>query len=274
MRSGTSVSDNCTELEKWVRKAAGEGVKYIQTPEMTGLLERKRDAQFASVANQDNDPVFLLAAGLSKELGIWLHIGSTAISVGNEKLANRAGVFSPDGKLVTTYDKIHMFDVDLDNGESWRESKTYAAGHVARTVKADEFHLGLAVCYDLRFPHLFRQHAIGGANILTCPAAFTKQTGKAHWHTLLQARAIENGAFMVAAAQGGVHQDGRETFGHSLIVNPWGKIIAELEHDDPGCLVAELDLDEVVQARQKIPNLVNAREYSVEQINFESVSHA
>ncbi|MBN9270063.1 MAG: carbon-nitrogen hydrolase family protein, partial [Mesorhizobium sp.] len=197
------------------------------------------------------------------ELGIFLHIGSTAILRADGKLANRALLFGPDGELRATYDKIHMFDVDLDNGESWRESATYEPGTKAVVTTVEGATLGFAVCYDLRFPQLFRAEALAGANLLSVPAAFTRQTGEAHWHVLLRARAIENGAYLVAAAQGGVHEDGRETYGHSMIVDPWGRILAEVEHDAPAVIVAEVDPAQSQAARGKIPNLKNAREFAV-----------
>lgn len=264
MRSGRTVPQNISDMERLVQEAASKGATYILTPEMTGLLERNRSEQFEKTRWQDDDETFRAAQNLARGLGIWLHVGSTAIRVAEDRLANRAGLFSPQGELVATYDKIHMFDVDLDNGESWRESSVYQPGAIARTVPVDGFILGLSVCYDIRFPDLYRQMAKSGAQVLTCPAAFTRQTGEAHWHTLLKARAIENGAYMIAAAQGGKHEDGRETFGHSLVVNPWGEIIAELDNDEPGYLVAEIDLNEVSKARKKIPNLRNNRAFELE----------
>ena len=274
MRSGISIPENLTAMETLVRKAAAGGAQYVQTPEMTGIVQRGRKGLFESIFEPEDDPVFKRAGELACELGIWLHIGSTAVRAGTEIAANRACLFSPDGDCTATYDKIHMFDVDLDNGESWRESKVYKPGNVCRTVATPEFVLGLSICYDLRFPHLFRQQALDGAQILSVPAAFTRQTGKAHWHSLLQARAIENGAYVVAAAQGGDHEDGRETFGHSLIVNPWGEIIAEIDNEEPGVVIAELDLDQVRKARQKIPNLKNAQGFDHETIVLEDNSPA
>jgi len=263
MRSGTNVDSNVKIMERLVREAAASGAQYIQTPEMTGILQRKPKPLFASITGDTEDPVFGRAADLAGELGVWIHIGSTAIDLGNGMAANRAGLYSPSGERVASYDKIHMFDVDLDNGESWRESKIYQPGNKCVTTSVDDIPLGLAICYDLRFPHLFRHQAKSGAAILTCPAAFTRQTGRAHWHTLLKARAIENGSFVVAAAQGGDHEDGRETYGHSLIVNPWGEIIAELDHEDPGVLITELDISQVAIARGKIPSLNNEKRFSI-----------
>ncbi|MGI9353102.1 MAG: carbon-nitrogen hydrolase family protein [Rhizobiaceae bacterium] len=264
LRSTNKIAPNCTAVEELVRVAAKEGATYIQTPEMTGILEKGRKRLFSEITSQDQDQLVALAAKLASELGIWLHIGSHAIRVGDEKAANRAFLFSPDGVLVCTYDKIHMFDVDLDNGESWRESKVYRPGNQSRVIEMDDTRLGLSICYDIRFPHLYRGQALAGAHILTAPAAFTRQTGRAHWHVLMRSRAIENGAFVIAAAQGGDHDDGRETFGHSLIINPWGAIIAEIDNEEPGFVVADLELNEVEKARGKIPNLANSRDFVFE----------
>lgn len=263
MRSSTNIAENVEALEKLVGEAATQGAQYVQTPEMTGILQRNPKLLFASISKQERDPVANTASHLAKKHGLWVHIGSTAISLGNGKAANRAMLFDPEGSLTTIYDKIHMFDVDLDNGESWRESKVYEPGNQCILSNINGIKLGLAICYDLRFPHLFRHQSKLGAIVLTCPSSFTRQTGQAHWHTLLKSRAIENGAFVIAAAQGGTHEDGRETFGHSLIINPWGEIIGELDHDEPGVLVAELDMSLVNLARTKIPSLANERRFSI-----------
>lgn len=263
MRSGTSPERNAVDLERLVREAAGLGASYVQTPEMTGALIRDSQARAASFTSEDKDIVASTSRRLAKELGIFLHIGSTAILRADGKLANRALLFGPDGATIATYDKIHMFDVDLDNGESWRESAAYEPGTEAVVAEINGVKLGFAVCYDLRFPQLFRAEALAGADLLSVPAAFTRQTGEAHWHVLLRARAIENGAYVVAAAQGGVHEDGRETYGHSLIVDPWGRIVAEAAHDEPAVIVAEIDPAQSVAARKKIPNLKNARDFAV-----------
>ncbi len=264
MRSGTDIGRNVEAMDALVREAAGRGARYVQTPEMTGALVRDRAALKAMLRDEANDPVLARGKALARELGITLHIGSTAIPLPDGKVANRGFLIGPDGALKARYDKIHMFDVDLDNGESWRESATYEPGRQTVVARVgDGIPLGMAVCYDLRFPQLFRAQAMAGASVLTVPAAFTRQTGEAHWHILIRARAIENGAFVIAAAQGGKHEDGRETYGHSLIVDPWGKIIAEADHDEPGIIVAEIDPAASVAARQKVPNLKNAREFSV-----------
>ena len=264
MRSGVSPEANIAMMDTLVREATSRGARYVQTPEMTGAVQKDRAGLRSILKPEADDPVLGAAASLAGALGIYLHIGSTAIDVGDGMTANRGVVFGPDGGLLGRYDKIHMFDVDLDNGESWRESAVYQPGEVAQTVDLGGVRLGMGICYDIRFPQLFRDLALSGAEILTAPAAFTRQTGEAHWHVLQRARAIENGAFVVSAAQGGVHEDGRETYGHSLIVDPWGRILAEAEGDEPGVIVATLALDDVVAARAKVPNLKNAREYRIE----------
>jgi predicted amidohydrolase len=263
MRSGTSVDRNAADMERLIREAAAQGATYVQTPEMTGALLRDKEARAASFVSEDRDLVVSTARRLASELGIFLHIGSTAILRADGKIANRALLLSPEGKTLASYDKIHMFDVDLDNGESWRESNTYEPGRETVIADLPEARLGLAVCYDLRFPQLFRAQALAGAEIITAPAAFTRQTGEAHWHVLLRARAIENGAWLVSAAQGGRHEDGRETFGHSMVVDPWGRIVAEADHDEPGVIIADIDVSTSAAARAKIPNLRNAREFTV-----------
>ncbi len=265
MRSGTSPERNAADMERLVREAVAEGAVYIQTPEMTGAMVRDKDARATLFTSEDKDIVVATARRLAMELGVFVHIGSTAILRTDGKLANRALLFSPEGALLASYDKIHMFDVDLDNGESWRESAAYEPGTEAVVTEAAGAKLGFAICYDLRFPQLFRAEALAGADVLSVPAAFTRQTGEAHWHVLLRARAIENGAFVVAAAQGGLHEDGRETYGHSLIADPWGRVLAEADHDEPGVIVAEIDPAQSAAARAKIPNLKNAREFALKE---------
>jgi predicted amidohydrolase len=264
MRSGMDPARNAEDFEALVREAAGEGAIYVQSPEMTGALVRDRAALKALLKPEADDIIAHKAAALAGELGIFVHVGSTAIARPDGKVANRGFVFGPDGAKLASYDKIHMFDVDLDNGESWRESATYEPGTASTVVDLPFGRLGMAVCYDLRFPQLFRAQALEGAHILTVPAAFTRQTGEAHWHVLQRARAIENGAFVIAAAQGGLHEDGRETYGHSLIVDPWGRVLAEADHDEPAVVIADLDMAASAAARAKVPNLKNAREFRVE----------
>ncbi len=266
MRSGTDVVRNIEALEKLVADAAAKGATYVQSPEMTGAMMRDRVAFKASLRDEANDLVFKAASVLAAKHGIFLHIGSTAIDAGDGRIANRAGLFTPSGEKLVTYDKIHMFDVDLDNGESWRESATYEPGKETVIAELPFANIGMAICYDIRFPQLFRAQALAGANVITGPAAFTKQTGEAHWHILQRARAIENGAFLISAAQGGLHEDGRETYGHSIIVSPWGKVLAEAAHDEPAVIVADIDVAESAAARGKVPNLKNACEFTVKTV--------
>jgi predicted amidohydrolase len=256
-------SKNVEAYTDLVEQAVSQGATYIQSPEMTGFVVQDRKKLFELARPASEDVLVARALELARKHKVWLHIGSTAILRDDGKMANRAFIIAPDGTVRTTYDKIHMFDVDLDNGESWRESSVYEPGREAVIVDIDGIQTGLAICYDMRFPRLFRDYAEAGVGLLTSPAAFTRQTGQAHWHLLLRTRAIENGAFMIAAAQGGSHEDGRETFGHSIMINPWGEIIAEIDHDEPGVVVADIDFDEVIAARKKIPNLVNGRDYSL-----------
>lgn len=263
MCSGVDIAANAATVEKLVAEAAAQGATYVQTPEMTGSIQRDRDVGLAAISGEADDLIFKVASQLAKKHALYLHIGSTAIKLPDGKIANRAAIFGPDGVKITIYDKVHMFDVDLDNGESWRESSAYTPGDETVVAKLPFASVGMAICYDIRFPQLFRAQALQGANIITAPAAFTRQTGEAHWHVLQRARAIENGAFLIAAAQGGVHEDGRETYGHSLIVSPWGKILAEADHDQPAVIVADIDIAESQAARAKVPNLKNARDFSV-----------
>ncbi len=264
MRSGTDPERNAADFEALVRDAAGKGAVYVQSPEMTGALVRDRASLKALLKPEADDIIAHRASALAAELGITVHVGSTAIARPDGKVANRAFIFGPDGAKLATYDKIHMFDVDLDNGESWRESATYEPGVSATLVDLPFARLGMAVCYDVRFPQLFRAQALAGAQVLTMPAAFTRQTGEAHWHVLQRARAIENGAFVISAAQGGVHEDGRETYGHSLIVDPWGVVVAEADHAEPAVVLAEIDVAASAKARGKVPNLKNARDFAVD----------
>ncbi len=263
MRSGTNPEANAADLVTYVADAAGQGAVYVQTPEMTGSLQRDRKALASVLKSESDDIIVRTASELAAKHGIHLHIGSTAIARDDGKIANRAFLFGPDGNILTRYDKIHMFDVDLDNGESWRESAVYAPGADTVVIDLPFARLGLAICYDVRFPQLFRAQALAGASVISAPAAFTRQTGEAHWHVLQRARAIENGAFMISAAQGGVHEDGRETYGHSIIVAPWGEVLAEADHAEPAVIVADIDPALSAAARTKVPNLKNARPFGV-----------
>ena len=263
MSSGIDVATNIAAMEAGIRAAASRGATFIQTPEMTGLVQQKRVAFFEALRYETDDPVVPAAAKLAAELRVTVHIGSTPIRVGPQMAANRSYLFGPDGSQLASYDKIHMFDVDLDNGESWRESAVYQPGTKGVTVEAEGALVGMAICYDCRFPELHTAYARLGVEVLTGPSCFTRQTGRAHWHALLRSRAIENGTYMIAAAQGGDLEDGRETYGHSIIINPWGEVIAEVAGEEPGVALAEIDTLQVAQARARIPNLVNNRTFSI-----------
>jgi predicted amidohydrolase len=265
MCSGVDPEVNAVTMARLVRDAAAQGASYIQTPEMTGALQRDRAGLRAVLRDEANDVIVSTASALAADLGIHLHVGSTAIALSDGKIANRGFLFGPDGQKICHYDKIHMFDVDLDNGESWRESAAYTPGNAARLVDLPFGKLGFAICYDVRFPELFRTQAVAGAEIMSIPAAFTRQTGEAHWEILLRARAIENGMFVIAAAQGGVHEDGRETYGHSMIIDPWGRVLAAAGGTGESVVLADIDVSAVAAARGKIPNLKNARPFSLEE---------
>ena len=261
MRTGISVDANVDAAETMIREAVAAGAEYVLTPEMTTILDRDRARLLAAIAPEASDPSLVRFRALARELGIHLHIGSMAIKLGEDGVANRGFLIGPDGGIVARYDKIHMFDVDLAGGESYRESRLYRPGSAAVVADLPWTRLGLTVCYDVRFPQLYRALAHAGAEVLAVPAAFTRTTGEAHWHVLLRARAIETGSWVIAAAQGGSHEDGRETYGHSMIVDPWGKIVAEAERE-PGIIVAEIDPQASVTARQRIPALANERAFT------------
>ena len=274
MHSGVDPEKNAETLSRLVRDAARHGATYIQTPEMTGAVQKNRAGLMAVLKPEAEDIIVRTSAALAREFGIHLHIGSTAIAVENGMIANRGLLFAPNGGILARYDKIHMFDVDLDNGESWRESAVYRPGEKAVLARLPFAAIGLGICYDVRFPDLFNAYGLAGADVLTAPAAFTRQTGLAHWHVLQRARAIENGAYMISAAQAGLHEDGRETFGHSMIVDPWGRIIAEAGDEGETVIIAEVDTDQVKAARQKVPNLKNIRSFTLNEIEARSLSEA
>jgi predicted amidohydrolase len=262
MRSGRDVLKNRDDAVALVRQAADEGAHFVQTPEMTSLVERSREALFEKVGPQDADPTIAALREVARERGIVVHIGSVAVKEG-DRIANRAVLIDTDGSIVATYDKVHLFDVDLPNGESWRESNTYTGGEQAVVAETPWGLIGLTICYDVRFPALYRALAENGASFLSAPACFTRQTGEAHWTVLHRARAIETGSFMISAAQGGTHEDGRETFGHSIIVDPWGRVLAEAG-DQPGVILAAIDTGLVADARGRIPTLRHGRPFRVE----------
>jgi deaminated glutathione amidase len=261
MRSGLESAGNLAHAVRLVDEAKKRGADYVQTPEMTNILVN-RDRLFANIVEEELDPTLAALRERARKLALYLHIGSLAIKLSADKAANRSFLIDPHGEIVARYDKIHMFDVDLADGESYRESRTYRAGEVAAVADLPWGRLGLTICYDLRFPSLYRALAEAGASYLSIPSAFTRQTGEAHWHVLVRARAIENGCYVLAAAQGGMHASGRETFGHSLIVDPWGRILAE-GGTEPGIVWAKIDPAEVVAARGRIPSLQHGRRFKL-----------
>ncbi|MCJ2058035.1 carbon-nitrogen hydrolase family protein [Methylobacterium sp. J-048] len=268
MRSGRDPGANRDAAVAGVREAASRGAAYVQTPEMTSLVERSRERLFAHVTTEDQDQTLASLRQTARETGAMVHIGSIAVRSG-DKIANRAYLIGADGEILGSYDKLHLFDVDLPSGERWRESATYTGGACAVLAATPWALLGLTICYDIRFPGLYRALAEAGAEILTAPACFTRQTGEAHWHILQRARAIETGAFVISAAQGGVHEDGRETYGHSLIIDPWGRVLADAGGAEPGVILAEIDLAQVADARARIPALQHGRAFTVERIGPE-----
>ena len=263
MRSGVTPAANRAAALELIREAAKEGAQLVATPEMTNILDIRPGGARGKIRREEDDETLPALQDEAKALGIWLLVGSLAIALpGDDRKANRSFLIGPDGAIAARYDKINMFDVEVDDGQSYRESRAYCAGDRAVVAKTPFGQIGLTVCYDVRFPGLYRTLAQAGAEIITCPAAFTRVTGAAHWHVLLRARAIETGCFIIAPAQGGKHEDGRETFGHSLIVSPWGEIIAEADHAEPGIVQASINLAEVSAARRKIPAWNTDRAYS------------
>ncbi len=261
LRSGREVAPNIEAAAALIAQAADGGAQFIATPENTSLMEADRALLFQKTKPEDEDAALAALRAVARNRKIWLLIGSLPIRIAAEKLANRSFLIAPGGQIAARYDKIHMFDVDLGNGERYAESRNFEPGADAVTADLPWGRLGLTVCYDLRFPHLYRGLAHAGARFITVPAAFTKPTGEAHWHVLLRARAIETGSFVIAPAQGGRHENGRDTFGHSLIIAPWGEILAEAGIE-PGIVMAEIDPAKVDEARGKVPSLLHDRAFS------------
>ena len=262
MRSGLNPQANLDTAVTLIGEAKNSGADYVQTPEMTNIMVLDHDQLFAAIVSEENDSCLATFRELARALAIHLHIGSLAIRASADKAVNRSFLIDPKGEIAARYDKIHMFDVDLAGGESYRESRNYRAGDFGVVADLPWGRLGLTICYDLRFPSLYRGLAEAGASFLAVPSAFTKQTGEAHWHVLQRARAIENGCFVFAAAQGGRHENGRETFGHSLIIDPWGRIVAE-GGTEPGVILAAIDPAAISAARARIPSLQHGRRFEI-----------
>ena len=266
LRTPATQAAALEQAEPLVRQAARDGARLIATPEATNILQRDRSKLFELVRPLEEDVCVQGLVGLARELKVWLLIGSALVRREDGQLANRSVLVSDAGEVKATYDKIHMFDVDLPTGERHRESAVYTPGERASVAATPWGPVGMTVCYDVRFPHLYRSLAKAGAKIVTVPAAFTRPTGEAHWEVLLRARAIETAAFVLAPAQGGFHEDGRGTWGRSTIVGPWGQVLAKAEDDEPGVVSAELDLEEVDKARVAIPALANDRDFAAPEL--------
>jgi predicted amidohydrolase len=263
MRSGLLPKPNLDQGAKLIREAAAQGASFIQTPEVSNMMQTDRIALFENLQSEDDDHSLAAYRDLARELRIHLNIGSLALQATPDRAVNRSFLIGPSGDILARYDKIHMFDIDLGGGESYRESANYQPGEIAVLTELPWGKLGMTICYDVRFPALYRALAEAGASFLTAPSAFTRKTGEAHWHTLLRARAIENGCFVFAAAQAGLHENKRETFGHSLIVDPWGTVLAEGSATEPGIVLATIDPGKVATARKAVPSLQHGRRFSL-----------
>src|SRR5215469_477654 len=262
MRTSLLAEQSLEQGMTLIREAAGQGADYVQTPEVSNMMQVNRKALFEHLKTEEDDPSLRAYRALAAELKIHLHIGSLALRFSPEKAVNRSFLIRPDGALLASYDKIHMFDIELPDGESYRESANYQPGETAVMSDLPWGRIGLSICYDVRFPALYRALAEGGASFLSVPSAFTRKTGEARWHVLLRARAIENGCFVFAAAQGGLHENGRETYGHSLLVDPWGRILAE-GGVEPGVVLAKVDPAAVAVARGRVPSLQHGRRFEM-----------
>jgi predicted amidohydrolase len=262
MTSGIDPAANAAAMAVAAAKAAGEGAAMLFTPEMSGLLDRDRARGSRHVLPEAQSPVLDAVRNAAAKAGIWVHIGSLAVQADGERWANRAFVINPAGEIAARYDKMHMFDVDLASGETWRESAAYRPGEMVVTVECPLGRLGLAICYDIRFPALFEELGRLKCDAIAIPAAFTVPTGRAHWHLLQRARAVEASAFVISAAQAGRHEDGRETYGHSLVVDPWGEVLLDMGNaaEPVGVLgFADLDLARLGEIRAQVPSLANRR---------------
>ena len=260
LRAGREVARNVEIAVALINEAADAGAAFIATPENTSLMESNRELLFQKAVAENDDTALAAFRAVAASRKVWLLIGSLPIKISADKLANRSFLIGPDGAVAARYDKIHMFDVDLGGGESYRESKNFMPGAKAVTASLPWGTLGMTVCYDLRFPQLYRALAKSGATLITIPSAFTKPTGQAHWHVLMRARAIECGAYVFAPAQSGTHETGRETYGHSLIVAPWGEVIAEAGVET-GFIMADIDPAAVTSARARVPSLLHDRDF-------------
>lgn len=263
MNSGTRAGPNLDALADLAGQAAAQGAVYALSPEVSIVFAENRDGLAGAAGPWEANPAIARCARIARETGLHLHLGSLAVALPDGRFANRSVLFAPDGSISGTYDKIHLFDATLPGIRAYRESDTYAAGSQAVLAHAGDLRVGFTICYDLRFPALHRTLAEAGAEILAVPAAFTVPTGEAHWEVLLRARAIETGCFVIAAAQAGTHENGRSTYGNSMIIDPWGTIVGRLGGEGAGVLVADIDLAAIGAARGRVPALANARPFSL-----------
>ncbi|MET0373645.1 MAG: carbon-nitrogen hydrolase family protein [Rhizorhabdus sp.] len=259
MTTGIDPAVNAAAIVAAAREAKAGGAAMLFTPEMSGLLDRDRKRAAASIVREEDDPVLAAARGAAAGEGIWIALGSLAIAREDGRWANRAFVIDDGGRIAARYDKLHMFDVDLATGESWRESSAYVAGNAVVTVETPLGRLGLSICYDVRFPALYEALGRAGCDVIAIPAAFTVPTGQAHWHLLQRARAVEASAYVLAAAQVGWHDDGRTTYGHSLAVDPWGDVLLDLGSEAPGIGFVDIDPARIAEVRSQLPSLANRR---------------
>jgi predicted amidohydrolase len=259
MTTGIDPVANAETIVAAVARCRAEGAAMLFTPEMSGLLDRKRDRAQAAIRSEADDLVLAAAREAAAREGVWVHLGSLAILREDGKWANRAFVIDAAGEIRARYDKLHMFDVDLATGESWRESNAYTAGDAVVSVETPLGRVGLAICYDIRFPALFEALGRARCDVIAIPAAFTVPTGQAHWHLLQRARAVEASAYVLSAAQVGRHEDGRETYGHSLAVDPWGDVLLDMGGTTPGLGFAEVDPARIADIRAQLPSLANRR---------------
>lgn len=272
MCSGADARANLDMIALRAAEAREGGVGYLQTPEMSIVFAENREMLKDRAHPWDGNEDVARLSAIARENRLYLHVGSLAIALPDGRFANRSVLFAPDGAIVETYDKIHLFDADIPGTSAYRESATYAGGNRAVVADLDGVKLGFSICYDMRFAALYRSLAQAGAHMIAVPAAFTVPTGRAHWEVLLRARAIETGCYVLAAAQGGTHENGRSTYGHSIIIAPWGEIVAQAEDDAPGLVVADIDLDAVISARQRVPALANGRDFAQPVQTFEEKS--
>ena len=263
LRTGIEPAANRAAAMPLLREAASAGARLIATPECSMVLDRNKERMLETISSSQTESEIKAWGAAAQELGVWLLLGSGSVSAGNGKVFNRSFLFDPSGKVAAKYDKINLFDVTLGGGETYRESDTFEGGTQAVVVTGPmDAKIGMTICYDVRFAPLYSALARAGAEIIAVPAAFTVPTGEAHWETLLRARAIETHTYVIAPAQGGKHEDGRSTYGHLIIIDPWGKVLAKLDHDEPGYIVADLDLDAVAAARAKIPAWQGGRNFT------------